>query len=249
MGDPLDILVFSPHPDDAELGCAGSLILAADMGLRVAVVDLSEGELSSRGSPEQRRREKQRASELMGLCDRFSLGLKDTEIGRDPRDRMTLMRAIRETRPRMVLSPYWKDRHPDHAATGKLVREAFFYAGVSAVGTGSPHRAEQIFYYMIHYPFPPSFVVDVSSVWERKTAVLMAFESQFQWDGKGPQTPLSRPEFIRFAEARAIWFGAMIGGAYGEPFFSPGPVPLCELPRMGGSPVPGGTPPFYCMFR
>lgn len=248
MSEPLDILAFSPHPDDAELGCAGSLILAADTGLRVAIADLSEGELSSRGDTTKRKAEKQRATEVMGLSDRISVGLRDTEIGRDPAHRMALIEVIREMRPRIVLSPHWKDRHPDHEAAGRLVREAVFYSGVGNVGKGTPHRPERLFYYMIHHPFTPSFVIEVSSVWERKTAALRAFESQFIGDEMGPQTALSRPEFLQFTEARARWFGAMIGVAYGEPFLSTGPL---SLPRF-----PGAVPetrskqavPSYCMF-
>lgn len=249
MDGSIDILAFSPHPDDAELGCAGSLILASDMGLRVVIADVSEGELSSRGSPEQRKREKLRAGEIMGLSDRLSLGLMDTEIGADPGHRKAFIDVIRNTRPRIVLSPYWKDRHPDHAATGRLAREAFFYAGVSGAGQGSPFRPEQILYYMIHSPFQPSFVVDISPVWERKMSVLTAYESQFQYDGKGTQTVLSQPEFMRFINARAVWFGAMIGTAFGEPFLSPGPVGLHRLPGMNGFPRREKRGPAYCMYQ
>ncbi len=126
----LYILAFSPHPDDAELYCGGGLILAADQGLRVAIADLTAGELSSRGTPEHRVQETQRATEVLGLCNRFSLSLPDTKIGTDPAQRESLIRLIRETRPRIVLAPFWQDRHPDHAATGKLVREACFFADV-----------------------------------------------------------------------------------------------------------------------
>src|SRR5438094_231629 len=163
MAAPVDILAFSPHPDDAELGCGGSLLLAVDSGLRVAIADLSEGERSSRGAPEQRQKEKRRAADLLGLCERLSVGLPDSAIRTDPGQREPLIQLIRDLRPRIVLAPYWSDRHPDHAAAGKLVREATFYAGVTKVGTGRPYRPQRVFYYMIHRPFSPSFVVDVST--------------------------------------------------------------------------------------
>ncbi|MBM4275476.1 MAG: bacillithiol biosynthesis deacetylase BshB1 [Deltaproteobacteria bacterium] len=245
MDQPLDILVFSPHPDDAELGCAGSLILAVEKGLRVGIADLSRGELASRGTPEQRNREAKKASETMGLGVRLSVDLPDSEIGNDPAHRLAVVQILRETRPRLVLAPYWKDRHPDHAAAGRLVREAFFFSGVKKLGAGHPHKPDKIFYYMLHCPFIPSFVVDITSVWLRKLAVLEAYASQFQSGGADPETALSQPEFLRFVEARSIWFGAMIGVKFGEPFYSPGPVPLGELPLMCGQSSTGGNfPPF-----
>jgi bacillithiol biosynthesis deacetylase BshB1 len=245
MNKPLDILAFSPHPDDAELGCGGSLILAADRGLDVGVADLSEGEMSSRGTPAQRAAEKQKAAELLGLQERLSVRLPDTKIGTDPAHRAAVIQLIRETRPRVVLAPFGEDRHPDHAAAGKLVRDACFLAGVRKVGTGSPHRPEQVYFYMIHQPFTPSFVVDVSTVWERKMTAVQAYKTQFQTDASGPETALSRPDFLRFIEARAIWFGTMIGVAYGEAFYTPGPVPLAYLPGLTGDPpAPRELPPY-----
>jgi bacillithiol biosynthesis deacetylase BshB1 len=248
MNSSLDILAFSPHPDDAELGCGGSLILAADAGLRAAIADLSEGEMASRGTAEQREREKQKATDLLGLSARLSVGLPDTEIGTDPAHRLPVIQLIRETRPRIVLAPYWEDRHPDHAAAGKLVQEACFFAGVSKVGEGHPHRAERVYYYMLHHPFPPSFVVDISSVWERKMAAVAAYRSQIQAEGSGLETALSRPEYMRFIKARAIYYGVMIGAGYGEAFYSPGPVPLRGLPGLTGPPSPPGELPPYSMY-
>jgi bacillithiol biosynthesis deacetylase BshB1 len=244
----VDILAFSPHPDDVELGCGGSLLLAGNKGLRVAVADLSRGEQSSRGTPDERKKERIKATKLLGLCDRFLLGLPDSRIGTDPEHLLSVVKIIRETRPRIILAPYWKGRHPDHEATGRLVREAFFYAGVATVGTGRPYRPERLFYYMINYPFEPSFVVDISSVWQNKMKILSVYSSQFQWDGSGPQTAISQPEFIRFIETRAIWFGTMIGVDYGEPFLVSGPVPLHELPGVDITVKHEGELPPFSMF-
>jgi bacillithiol biosynthesis deacetylase BshB1 len=248
MDRPLDILAFSPHPDDAELGCGGSLILAADKGLRVAIADLSAGEMSSRGSLELRQREKDEAAKLLGLCERWLVGLPDSEIGTDPAQRLPLIQLIRRTRPRLVLAPHCQDRHPDHAAAGKLVEEACFFAGVRKIGTGEPHRPERLYSYMIHRPFTPSFVVDISAVWTRKMAAVTAYKSQFQTDGSGPETAISRPNFLRLVEARAIYFGAMIGVAYGEPFYLPGPVPLPELPSLIDPAVPPRELPAFSTY-
>ena len=114
MDDALDILAFAPHPDDVELGCAGSLILAADKGWRVAVADLTEGEMSSRGNPVLRQQEKDQASAILGLTARYSVHLPDGGIGTHPDHREPVIELIRQTRPRIVLAPYWEDRHPDH---------------------------------------------------------------------------------------------------------------------------------------
>jgi len=244
MDKPLDILAFSPHPDDAELGCGGSLILAADKNLRVAIADLSAGEMSSRGTPEQRQQEKEEAATLLGLCDRLLVGLPDSEIGNDPNHRLAVIQLIRETRPRIVLAPYSQDRHPDHSAASKLIQDACFFAGVSKVGTGNPHRPERVYYYMIHQPFAPAFVVDISTVWDRKMAAIMAYKSQFGSTGIGPETAISRPNFMRVLEAKAVLHGAMIGATYGEAFFLPGPVPCLQLPGLTSSTPPGELPAY-----
>jgi bacillithiol biosynthesis deacetylase BshB1 len=241
----VDVLAFSPHPDDAELGCGGSLLLAAQQGWQVVIADLSAAEKSSRGTPEGRQREKEEAAERLGLSARLTLGLPDTEIGTQPAQRLPVIQLIRETRPRIVLVPFGQDRHPDHAAASKLVTEACFLAGVGQVGAGPPHRPERLLYYMIHHPFEPSFVVDISAVWDQKMAALAAYRSQFDPDSSTFQTAISRPDFLRFVRARAIVFGALIGVAYGEAFYVPGPVPLRELPGLDfNPPQPGELPPY-----
>jgi LmbE family N-acetylglucosaminyl deacetylase len=217
MDTDLDILAFSPHPDDAEMGSAGSLIKAVQNGLRAGVIDLTEGSLASRGNLKQRQKEKQKATDLMGLCLRQSLGLPDSEIGKKPEHRLSIINMIRETRPRIVLAPYWKDRHPDHAAAGKLIQEAVFYSGVAKLGSGQPYKPDRLYYYMIHHPFQPSFAI-------------------------------SQPEFMQFVKARAVWFGAMIGANYGEPFLVKGPVPLSELPGSHPTFQYNSHLPPYCMF-
>jgi bacillithiol biosynthesis deacetylase BshB1 len=226
---PLDILAFGPHPDDVELGCGGSLILAADRGLRVMVADLTAAEMSSRGSAEGRAAEAAAAAATLGLTARVNLGLPDTQIGANPAHRRRVIELIRQARPRLVLAPYWQDRHPDHEATSALIREACFYAGVGKMGSGQPHRPDQLCYYQIHTPFDPAFVVDVSAVWERRMAAVRVYASQFQSTETETQTALSGADFLRYVEARAISYGAMIGAAYGEPFAVRGPVPLGGL--------------------
>ncbi len=243
--DHADILIFSPHPDDAEIGCAGSIILAVQQGLRVVIADLTEGEMASRGTPESRSVERREATALLGVGRRISLHLPDTRVGEDDSHRLALIDVIRATKPRLVLAPYGEDKHPDHAATGRLVREASFLSGIEKLGRGKIHRPERLIHYMIHQPFTPSFVVDISSVWSRKIEALTAYRSQFDNDCSGVQTVLSRPEFMEFVEVRARWFGAMIGARYGEAFFSSTPVALEGLPSLkAGNADTGSLPPY-----
>jgi bacillithiol biosynthesis deacetylase BshB1 len=245
MADPLDVLAFSPHPDDAELGCGGSLLLGVDSGLRVGIAELSAGERSTRGEPAQRQREASLAASRLGLAARFSLHLPDTGIGLSPAHRDVVAALVREARPRVVLSPYWHDRHPDHEAASRVVRDGCFLAGVGEIGIGEPHRPDLVLHYAIHHPVTPSFVVDVTSVWDRKLALIAAYESQFG-PGDGPATALVGPAFMEVLNARAVWFGSMIGAARGEPFVVSGPLRLTGLPGFDEPRRAGGDlPPRY----
>jgi N-acetylglucosamine malate deacetylase 1 len=228
----VDILAFGAHPDDAEVGCGGVLIGAADRGLRTAVVDLSRGEAATRGDPETRQRECDRATKLLRLAVRTGLDLPDGAVGTVPGHRPALVAAIRELRPRVVLAPYPEDRHPDHAAAGRLAREACFLSGVAEVGEGEPHRPRALFHYMLHQPFDPSFVVDVTDVWDRKMVAVAAYESQF--GDTGPATEIGGPFFMDLLEARATLHGAMVGVRRGEAYHAPGPVGLSALPGLEG---------------
>ena len=232
--EPLDVLAFSAHPDDAEIGCGGALVLAVRRGLRAAIADLTEGERSSRGSISGRAEERAAASRELGLSDRIAVGLADGGIERSPDALSGVVEVIRSVRPHTVLAPHVLDRHPDHEAAGRLVREACFEAGLAKVGQGDPHRPGRLFHYMAHSPFKPSFVVDCSQVWAEKTAAVSCYRSQFSSDGGDPATALSTGDFLELLEVRGRWFGAMIGARYGEPYRARGPVPLPELPEPPG---------------
>lgn len=169
--------------------------------------------------------------------------LPDTRIGLEEGHRMALIELIRDLRPRIVLAPYKHDRHPDHEATARLAVEACFFAGVEAVGKGRPHRPQQLYHYMIHTDFAPSFIVDISGQWEQKMSVLNAYGSQFT-PGDGPATPLSTGDFLRVQSARGRHYGAMIGVARGEPFFRAGPLPADGFPTLAAHrQSQGGAPP------
>ena len=245
----LDILAIAAHPDDAELGCGGSLLLATRKGQSVAIADLSGGEMSSRGTVESRQVEAANAARILGLRERRNLGLPDSKIGESSTHSLSaIIQLIRETRPRIVLAPYWEDRHPDHEAAGRLVKEACFFAGVAKVGVGEAYRPAHLFFYMISYPFTPAFVLDISEVWERKLEAIRAYQTQFESSEDGIRTAISEPGFLKLMEARAVWFGSMIGAAYGEPYYMPGPVPLSELPDATPSLDSDKKLPPYTMF-
>jgi N-acetylglucosamine malate deacetylase 1 len=243
MTDPVDVLAVAAHPDDAELGCGGTLLVAAARGYRTAVVDLTDGEASTRGSLEVRPRERERATEILGLAVRERLGLPDGSVGTAPDHRLAVVGAIRHLRPRVVLAPYPEDRHPDHAGAGRLAREACFFAAVRRIGEGDPHRVAHLYHYMAHQPFTPTFVVDVSEVWGRKMEAVRAYRSQFG-DADPPATEIGDRRFLDILEDRASVHGSMIGVARGEPFHALGPVAVSVPPGLS----PDDPVPTYGMF-
>lgn len=229
-----DVLVFAAHPDDAELGCGGTLALAADSGLRVAVADLTAGELATNGTTSERLRERDEASSVLGLCDRVCLGLPDGRLAESANDRIVVLDAIRGFRPQVVIAPQiLADRHPDHSAAGRLVADACFLAGVAKMGTPAPvHRPAAVYHYSVHSPFTPTFVVDVTSTWQRKMRAILAYQSQFGPVAPAGSTALTDPRFLEVVEAKGSYFGAMIGAERGEPFLSTGPLAMTSLPGI-----------------
>lgn len=229
MSGPVDLLAIGAHPDDVEIGCGGAIILASEAGLRVVVADLTRGERATAGTPEQRECERRRAAEILGVDERIELGLPDSQLGADLSHRAAIADLVRELRPSVVLAPAEADRHPDHEAAGMLVRHACFDAMLAP----SPHRVTRVHHYVIHHPVEPSFVVDVSSVWERRMDAVRAYESQFGRPAGTTTTEIGAPEFLELLGARATFYGAMIGADRGEPFRSAGPLPATMLPGLG----------------
>lgn len=230
---PLDMLAFAPHPDDAELYCGGTLLLLKRTGRRIGIVDLTRGELSTRGDLDTRARETAEATRLLDLDYRGNCGIPDGDIANTPENRLAVAREIRRLRPRAVLVPYFRDRHPDHENASVLVRESMFAAGLHKTATtehdGSPQEAYRpplAYYYMMAYEFDPSFVVDVSAVQEEKLAAIRAYGTQFavQDPGAEPQTYISRPEFLESLIGRSRRLGFHVNAEYGEGF-----IPLQTL--------------------
>jgi bacillithiol biosynthesis deacetylase BshB1 len=221
----LDALIVSPHPDDAELGMAGSILRLKADGLRVGVLDLTNGEPTPFGSPERRARETAAATAVLGLDWRENLGLPNRSLEATLDARAKLAGVIRQTRPRWLFAPYWEDAHPDHVAATRLIEAARFWAKLTKTDLpGAPHYPERIWYYLcVHLRVvpQPAFVVDITAYWPQKQAALECYQSQFV-EGR----PADQPTIVERLREQAGTWGWSIGARYGEAFFSREPVGL-----------------------
>lgn len=222
----LDVLVFAAHPDDAELSMGGTIAKLTDKDLKVGVVDLSKGELGTRGSAEIRREEAKNAGQILNLAHRENLGFKDGSLKFNDDYLKKIISRIRKHQPKIIFAPYFNDRHPDHIGTSQLVKEAMFFSGLSKIATEdnnrilSPFRPQKLFYYMQTYEFKPTFIVDISDYFETKMKAVFAYDTQFHNPNSlEPETFISSPNFLKFIEARAKYFGFKIGKDFGEAFF------------------------------
>ncbi|MCO4292229.1 bacillithiol biosynthesis deacetylase BshB1 [Solitalea sp. MAHUQ-68] len=224
----LDILVFAAHPDDAELCCSGTIAQHVKMGKKVGVVDLTRGELGTRGTPETRATEAKDSSEILGLSARENLGFADGFFVNDKAHQLEVIKMIRKYRPEIILANSLADRHPDHGRGGQLVRDAIFYSGLRKVNTSfegeiqHEWRPKTLFHYMQDRLFVPDLVVGFGQEeMDRKIASLKAFKTQFfNPDDKSgePQTYISTPEFFESVIGRARELGKPVGMPYGEGF-------------------------------
>lgn len=213
-----DLIVFGPHPDDLEIGLGGTIARHTAQGHRVGLCDLTAGEMGSNGTPDERRREAERATAVLGADWRENLGWPDGGIDGSPPLIRSAVELIRRHRPRAVAAPYWDDRHPDHRAASEALTQACFKSGLRRYDTGTePWRPEWICYYFINNSAPPSFVIDVSEHYAKKRAALDCFSSQFAPQGTDAvQTRLSAPAFRQLIESRDAQFGAQIGVPFAE---------------------------------
>ncbi|RJP73141.1 MAG: bacillithiol biosynthesis deacetylase BshB1 [Candidatus Zixiibacteriota bacterium] len=219
--EPLHLMAVAAHPDDIELTCGGTLIKMARAGYRTGVLDLTRGEMGTRGTPEQRLREAREAARIMGLTVRENAGLPDGWLSTEPDLKMVLVRALRKWRPALWLVPCSEERHPDHAAVGRAALDAAFLAGLRKIDTGQPmYRPTWILQYLCRRDDDFSFIVDVSDSFEARLDAIRAYRSQFDPDSGDPQTYISRPQFLDTVIARARFYGSKIEAAYGEPFLS-----------------------------
>lgn len=220
----LDALFIGSHPDDIELICGGTVCKLVKSGKNVGIIDLTKGELSTRGNLAQRKKETEKASKVLGIKIRKNLGLKDGNIINNIENRKKLIKLIREFRPEIVFAPYPSDRHPDHINASNFIREAVFYSGLRKILTGKlkAFRPKRVFYYRHAYEIPISFIMDVSDVFDKKIDAIKCYDSQFystKYAKKEPETYISSKTFMLDIETRARFFGFKIGVEFGEPFF------------------------------
>jgi len=228
--EQVDVLAFSPHPDDAELGCGGTLAALAARGLSFGIVDLSRGEMATRGTPEVRAREAREAARILGARFRETLDLGDGGLRTDRAAELRVVEAVRRARPRIVLAPLPADRHPDHARAGRLVPEAAWYAGLARLVTDVPaHRPDQVLFYATYVLVAPTFLVDISATFAAKLAALRAYRSQFfDPNSREPETYVSSKGFFDGIEARARALGRIANVEYAEGFVSNAPPTLAD---------------------
>ncbi len=223
----LDILVFAAHPDDAELACSGTILKYTIEGKKVGVVDLTQGELGTRGSAELRAEEATASAEILGLAIRENLGLRDGFFLNDEVNRLKVIEAIRKYQPEIVLANAYSDRHPDHGRASELINDAVFLSGLTKIETQldgrgqKPWRPRLLLHYIQDRYIQPDILIDITPYWEQKLAAIRAFKSQFfDPKSKEPDTYISSPDFLNALEARCREFGKSIQVTYAEGFTS-----------------------------
>jgi N-acetylglucosamine malate deacetylase 1 len=221
----LDILVLAAHPDDAELGCGGTIVKQISLGNKVGVIDFTRGELGTRGTAETRDQEAKDSAKILGLSVRGNLNFRDGYFTNDEAHQLELIRIIRKYQPEIVLANAIYDRHPDHGKGAGLAFDACFYAGLVKIKTThnrmeqQPWRPKYIYHYIQSQLLQPDFVVDVSDFWETKMNAIRAFKTQFyNPNSNEPETFISNPSFMKMLESRGQEFGHAIGARYGEGF-------------------------------
>jgi bacillithiol biosynthesis deacetylase BshB1 len=224
----LDILVLSVHPDDAELGCAGTILKHIALGKKVGIVDLTRGELGTRGSAEIRAKEAAAAGEILGLAARDNLGIPDGFFENTKQYQLKIIEAIRKYQPEIVITNAYHDRHPDHGRACDLVTDSTFLSGLRKIETfedgtrQEPWRPGILLHFIQDVYIKPDIIIDVTGHWDKKIESVNAYGSQFynpSWENE-PQTYISSPEFIAVVEARAREFGKIINVKFAEGFTS-----------------------------
>ncbi len=222
----LDVLVFSAHPDDAELSMGGTIGMLSNKNFKVGLIDLTKGELGTRGTAETRQREAFNAALVLKVALRENLELTDGNIQINKENIQKVVMIIRKYQPKLVFAPYKNDRHPDHMDSSNLIKRAFFYSGLAKIKTFDKevpqkhYRPQKLFYYMQTNTFEPSFIIDISDTFDIKMKAIECYETQFHNPkSTEPETFISRPEFINYIRSRAEFYGFQIGKKYGEPFY------------------------------
>ncbi len=223
----LDILAFGVHPDDVELGCSGTIMAALAEGKKVGIVDLTRGELGTRGTAETRKQEAAAAAAIMGVTVRENLGMADGFFQNDEKHQRMVIEVIRKYRPEIILANAPEDRHPDHGRSAKLVSDAAFLAGLRKIETTENGQSQEawrptyVFHYIQDRFIQPSFVVDITAYMDKKIESVLAYTTQFNsTGGNEPQTYISTPQFLETVKARAMMLGKRIGVGYAEGYIT-----------------------------
>lgn len=230
----VDILALAAHPDDVEQTCGGTLIRMAELGYRTGILDLTAGEMGTRGTPEQRLAESEEAARRLLVSWRGNLRFPDARLENTISARMTLAMQIRLLQPRVVILPYWEARHPDHYRASELGFEACFLAGLRKLDEQTePHRPHKIVYASLYANVAPSFVVDITAQFERRMAALLAYRSQYGAAAEGAGLFPQEAEIRDRLGAIARFYGNLIGVKYGEPFIVKETQRVDDLVAMG----------------
>lgn len=230
----VDILALAAHPDDVEQTCGGTLIRMAEKGYRTGVVDLTAGEMGTRGTPEQRIEESEQAAREMLVAERHNLRLPDAKFENNFATKEKIAAKIRELRPRVVILPYWEARHPDHSRASQVAAEACFLAGLRKLDApGEPHRPEKILYSSSSADVRPSFVVDISAQLERRMRALFCYRSQYGAQTEGAALFPEQEEAAERLRAAARHYGMLIHARYGEPFVVKEMLRVEDIGRLG----------------
>lgn len=230
----VDILAIAAHPDDVEQTCGGTLMRMQEMGYKTGVLDLTAGEMGSRGSPEIRLREADAAANQMRLAYRKNLGLPDAKLENTLAARMALAAEIRLSKSRVVILPYWEARHPDHYRAGEIGFEACFLAGLKKLDPATEaHRPFKVLYSSLYANVTPSFVVDITPYFERRMAALLCYESQYGETAEASGLFPQAQEIHERHAAIARFYGNLIGAKYGEPFVVKETMRVDDIVSMG----------------
>lgn len=231
----VDVLAVGPHPDDAELMCGGTLARCADQGYRTAILDLTRGEMGTRGSPDLRAREADAAGKILGVNERVNTDLPDAGVENSTETRERIVTVLRELRPRVVILPFTRGRHPDHRVASELVRDACFLAGLAKYGGDlPPHKPHKILYALSFRedPLKPTFVVDIADQFGRKMEAIRAYSSQFDGVSQAGEAFPTGQSLYDLVETQNRHYGSLIRRAYGEPFYTDETVEVEDIARM-----------------
>lgn len=216
---PLDILAIAAHRDDVEQTCGGTLLKAAQQGQRTGILDLTQGEMGTRGTAADRAREAADAAKILQAQYRHALDIPDGRVENTWENRLKVARVIRETKPRVVILPYWRARHPDHATASTLGYEACFLSGLKKLDIpGEPHRPFKIVYASLYHDIRPTFVVDITAQFEQRLQSLFVYKSQYEDQSAGAGDFPAHAEIHQRIETMARFYGLLAGVDYAEPF-------------------------------